>query len=92
MGQFIQLSLYRLGVFLICVSQTHNRNSCAEVQIFLPLAVPESYSFSVVKHHREAIVCFIQNLFSPIDHFFISHGNTSHPLLNYRWQFRYPYL
>ena len=84
MGQLIHLGLYCICILFITVSQSHNCNTCTKIQVFISFCIPQGYAFSMVKYYRKPVICFIQDMFCPIDHFLISHDNTSHLPLNYK--------
>ena len=83
MQQLFRLRLYRLRVFRISVPQGAHGNAGAEVQVLRSLRVVQVHAFSVVKHHREPVIGFVQHLLRPAHGRFrlILHDNTA-PLWN----------
>ena len=53
------LLLHCVFHFVTAVSQSHNSNACAKIQVFLSVCIIQLYALAVVKHHRKTIVNFI---------------------------------
>ena len=90
MHQLIDLSLQRLIVARVMITQGLYRDTCREVQIFFAVGVVEIDTVAVIQYHLIPVVGVKHALFRLFDNrLFIFHHNNF-PLPRPGWQYRFP--